>query len=1174
MVEPLEGHDEERSPDLLTRFRDELAYLVLFSEALLDLIPDGVVVLDDSLRVRNANEAFARSLGFESVEEIRGLLVEDRPLFCAKVPSFGNRTLAEVLRSHASRGEGLVLERLEIAPAEGQEREEFSVRSAVWETNDPEFRRILLHVRQGVRPSSSALETAAGPSLEEQDVSVLSMKALADGLLELVREGVCVLGPGLLLRRVNARFEELFGRKFDPTRSGDRHIFAVFPSLRNDALREFLESVRADNELKRARFELSGIHGPIHADLEARSIGGSTGDASELLVILHEVEGMSPAPVVRSESSPILTTPSEILARDNLDRWPAPETTRILVVDADPWMRMVYSDTLRGRVPGEIELAESGADALARHDPASFGLIVVGFTGDPDDALRFCQRAGTHAPRVPILAVTNRAPEEDQPSLEGLRLLGALTGSFRKDVFREVVMGVLRSPERTSAPATAKRFGVILLGAGDSDVAVLRLLYRVPKIRIQMVYDPDPDAFGLSLAQNLGIPAVSGSLSLSLETPPDAVVLARPELEKNLAALNLQNVVRITREEIELFLVDPQSFLEAERIANRAASRKETKTSEEPKNIAPRASGFASSPAPSSSAEPAMPRFDREIPAPPAPRVEREAPLPAVPSAGREAPAAPPSRLDRGIPAGTMPPPMPLPAPVRAEPRAAAPRSPASVENASGGVESVIGAMDLLLDFGRFTNYVLETALDLVHASSGCLLMLDEEERVLRCVASSGMSEEMIPHSLRPGEGVGGRVVETGEPVLLPGMKTADFGSTGHGPWNDTSIWVPVSAEGRVVGVLNVNSDPRAQSLGAKELHALERLGRNVGAALDRCRRLRAARPPSLEDSIRQEITACATGGGDLDRRLSRIAERIVALLDMDTCSIYLFDSVRRELCLHTVAGLDLAGPDTLSVPVGKGAVGWVAKNLRPLVLRSAASAEEGAAPAHTTLGIPIRFRTSLAGVLALESSAVFSWTEDRAKLLSQIATVVGRQIGPVWTRAGTAQTPKRGVLDELGLALTAVRERASLARLVALSATTVIESDVSSLRLQAEGARASSRDVASYELLAVHGGAIPDPLDPLGELETFIAREVIARGVAVRDNDVPGIEVKRLLERSNVSAFLGVPIHSSEGLLGVLTLYRVEDGANPTPFAEGDMEIGQQLAGHVAVAAARLQSS
>jgi GAF domain-containing protein len=294
----------------------------------------------------------------------------------------------------------------------------------------------------------------------------------------------------------------------------------------------------------------------------------------------------------------------------------------------------------------------------------------------------------------------------------------------------------------------------------------------------------------------------------------------------------------------------------------------------------------------------------------------------------------------------------------------------------------------------------------------------------------------------------------------------------------------------------------------------------------------------------------------------------------MDTCSIFLFDSARRELCLHTVAGLELTGPDTLSVPVGKGAVGWVAKNLRPLVLRSAAAGEEGGTPVHTTLGVPIRFRTSLAGVLALESSAVFPWTEERAKLLSQIATIVGRQIGPSWTRAGLAQSPKQGALDELGMALTGVRERASLARLVALSATTVIESDVSSLRLQAAGARPGSREVGSYELLAVHGGAVSDPLDPLGELETFIAREVIARGAAVRDNEVPGLEMKRLLERSNVAAFLGIPILSGEGPVGVLTLYRVEDGANPLPFAEGDIDVGRQLTGHVAVAVARLQSS
>jgi hypothetical protein len=115
-------------------------------------------------------------------------------------------------------------------------------------------------------------------------------------------------------------------------------------------------------------------------------------------------------------------------------------------------------------------------------------------------------------------------------------LLGILTGPFRGDRLRRVVDGVLAARAHTddapsesgSATTPTSSIRVVLLGAQESDVSVLRLLYRVQQIDLRLVYDPDPEAFGLSLAQNLGIATTSGELAL--DTVPDAIILARGEL--------------------------------------------------------------------------------------------------------------------------------------------------------------------------------------------------------------------------------------------------------------------------------------------------------------------------------------------------------------------------------------------------------------------------------------------------------------------------------------------------------------------------------------------------------------------------------------------------------------------------------------------------------------------
>jgi GAF domain-containing protein len=763
-----------------------------------------------------------------------------------------------------------------------------------------------------------------------------------------------------------------------------------------------------------------------------------------------------------------------------------------------------------------------------------------------------------------------------------------------------VVRGILPSPagEGWSPGSDPDRtYDLLLLGAAEPDIPVLRLLADVAHLNLRMVYDPDPSAPGLAVARELGIPCLSGALTLHLESPPDAVILARAELESHLESLHLESTARITRDEVELFLGDPEAFLDADRLSRPvspiAAEPEDSPTvaeeaeegEEAPEvDVEETGDGGDESPeaeAPEDFAEPDLESageseasFEPEPAPEPEPEesptrdsghfeIERFDSPPLVPAATPESeeiePLTPLERVSPFERPTTLPP--------------SAPETPSDL--LSDDMGSLLGALDLLLDFERFANKVLQMAVRMTRGTSGSLMLVEENGEELRIEASTGLSDLVVQSTRqRIGEGIAGRVAEDGEPLLLVGRVGDErFRTRGERPEIRSSVCAPLVSDGRVVGVLNVNSDPELPPFDRDELGLVTGLGRQVGAPLDRSRQLRRMRGRSFELSVRGEIESIAASDLDAPTRMQRIASRLVQMLNADTCAIYLKERHGDSLVLGAIAGVDMRTGGAMSVPVGTGLVGWVAKNLRPLVLRSGSDPRRISGDFQlTSVGVPIRYHTDLIGVMTIETTSPGGVDDERLRLVASVASVVGQHVGE--SRAHEDSERKvtmLSALSELGVAFTAAADRKGLSRLVSFSAATVLESDVAAVRLLRPGASPDSGDPDWYELIAVHGASISGAADPLVELEDRIAREVVVSLRPRCDTDLEIQEIAPLLERSNVSAAMGVPLLDGKDLVGIVTVYRVVDvPGKRVPYREQDVEIGERLGDYAAAAASR----
>jgi signal transduction histidine kinase/CheY-like chemotaxis protein len=146
------------------------------------------------------------------------------------------------------------------------------------------------------------------------------------------------------------------------------------------------------------------------------------------------------------------------------------------------------------------------------------------------------------------------------------------------------------------------------------------------------------------------------------------------------------------------------------------------------------------------------------------------------------------------------------------------------------------------------------------------LALLDEPSQELHIRASAGRSMDDIEHLvLRVGEGITGWVAQRGEPVLVPDVQADSRYVQG---WSDTrsELCVPLAAEGRIIGVLNVESQ-RANTFTPDDQRLLSILASNLVSLIERARLFEEVSAARGELEARaQELSAANRRLQELDR--------------------------------------------------------------------------------------------------------------------------------------------------------------------------------------------------------------------------------------------------------------------------------------------------------------------
>ncbi|MHB8174644.1 MAG: GAF domain-containing protein [Nitrospirota bacterium] len=149
-----------------------------------------------------------------------------------------------------------------------------------------------------------------------------------------------------------------------------------------------------------------------------------------------------------------------------------------------------------------------------------------------------------------------------------------------------------------------------------------------------------------------------------------------------------------------------------------------------------------------------------------------------------------------------------------------------------------IGArMNELKDRDELINFIFEQSAELLQAERGSLMLMNSRTEELIVEVSRGLSEEMGKRlRIKPGQGIAGKVARDGAPMVVEDLEKALAMVKRPDYRTKSFISLPLKAEGRVIGVINLSDKFSGKVFSQEDLELITGLISQASAALEKAR--------------------------------------------------------------------------------------------------------------------------------------------------------------------------------------------------------------------------------------------------------------------------------------------------------------------------------------------------
>ncbi|HEY1012187.1 MAG TPA: GAF domain-containing protein, partial [Herpetosiphonaceae bacterium] len=331
----------------------------------------------------------------------------------------------------------------------------------------------------------------------------------------------------------------------------------------------------------------------------------------------------------------------------------------------------------------------------------------------------------------------------------------------------------------------------------------------------------------------------------------------------------------------------------------------------------------------------------------------------------------------------------------------------AETERQAEALSSKVGELSVLLEAGQALSslrepaQVLETLVRLVARQlqvDTVILSTLALDNSLVPAASLGLPDEFVTAiRVQRGQGLIGRVAETGQPLAIADVQKADsqypaFNSE-HGL--TSFLGVPVLYRNEVTGVLSVMTNlPR--DFDNDETALLSALADQAAIALENARLFTERERQIAVLQALNEVAQAVTSTLDRDALLRQLHTKLGQVIDTRSSMIALYDGEKNQLQFPVVVN-DGRFMDLDPLPLAEGSLSQVVRNRRTIALQTPEEAQTasrvilgGDRPIGSWIGVPITSGDQVLGIINIQSPQSRAFPIDTIQFLQAVASQAG----------------------------------------------------------------------------------------------------------------------------------------------------------------------------------------
>jgi diguanylate cyclase (GGDEF)-like protein/PAS domain S-box-containing protein len=300
-------------------------------------------------------------------------------------------------------------------------------------------------------------------------------------------------------------------------------------------------------------------------------------------------------------------------------------------------------------------------------------------------------------------------------------------------------------------------------------------------------------------------------------------------------------------------------------------------------------------------------------------------------------------------------------------------------------------------DLTALLRTITESAANLLEVNMGGLYLIQPDEHLLELVVSYNLPGNFTGTRLRFGEGISGRVAQSGEVVMIDDYEHWDSKAK---PFSNVNLRrvlaVPLKTKGVVIGVIDVVDDQIAAPFSPEEIRLVTLFADQAAIAVENVRLLEQTSQHANRLAMLNRIGVAITMGLDMQTVLGTLLDQCKLVAQVDCFYVSLYDQANELITVpfYYEDGTVTSGASR-DIQQNPGLTGEVIRSRQTLYLDDTFDAEyptptrilrAGSRETRSYIGLPLILRDRVIGVLSIQSYKIDAYTRAQIQIMEMIA--------------------------------------------------------------------------------------------------------------------------------------------------------------------------------------------